>query len=84
MLLFLRKLAVMPIRIYQYCISPLFPAGCRYYPSCSEYARTAVMTHGVCRGGVLALRRLLRCHPWSSGGYDPVPAADGPRYQRKF
>lgn len=70
-----RNLAVAPIRFYQYCISPLLPARCRYYPTCSEYARKAVLTHGVLKGGMLALLRLLRCHPWSAGGYDPVPAA---------
>ena len=71
----LRKLAVAPIRFYQYCLSPLFPARCRYYPTCSEYARKAVLEHGILRGTMLAALRLLRCHPWSAGGYDPVPAA---------
>ena len=75
-----RKLAVAPIRFYQYCLSPLYPARCRYYPTCSAYAREAVMAHGIGKGGLLALRRLLRCHPWSAGGYDPVPAGkDSPR-----
>ena len=74
MTVFLRKLAVAPIRFYQYCISPLFPARCRYYPTCSAYAREAVLTHGILRGGLLTILRLLRCHPWSAGGYDPVPA----------
>ena len=68
-----RKLAVIPIRFYQYCISPLFPARCRYYPTCSAYAREAVLVHGVLKGGLLAGLRILRCHPWSAGGYDPVP-----------
>ena len=69
-----RKLAVAPIRFYQYCLSPLFPARCRFYPTCSDYARQAVVAHGIGKGGLLALLRLLRCHPWSDGGYDPVPA----------
>lgn len=69
-----RKLVIAPIRFYQYCISPLFPARCRFYPTCSDYARQAVMAHGIGKGGLLALLRLLRCHPWSAGGYDPVPA----------
>lgn len=69
-----RKLVIAPIRFYQYCISPLFPARCRFYPTCSDYARQAVSAHGVGKGGLLALLRLLRCHPWSAGGYDPVPA----------
>ncbi|MDR2488786.1 MAG: membrane protein insertion efficiency factor YidD [Desulfovibrio sp.] len=69
-----RIVAVAPIRLYQYYISPLLPACCRYYPSCSAYAREAVLRHGVRKGGLLALLRLMRCHPWGgAGGYDPVP-----------
>jgi putative membrane protein insertion efficiency factor len=79
----LRKLAVLPIRFYQYCISPLFPARCRYYPTCSAYAHEAVMTHGIVKGGLLAIFRILRCNPWSAGGHDPVPPAKASRYQRK-
>ena len=69
-----RKLVIAPIRFYQYCISPLFPARCRFYPTCSDYARQAILAHGIGKGGLLALLRLLRCHPWSAGGHDPVPA----------
>lgn len=65
------------IRVYRIVLSPLVPPACRFYPSCSEYASEAVMAHGVWRGGGLALRRLLRCHPWSAGGFDPVPPLDG-------
>ena len=61
------------IRGYQLLVSPFFPPCCRYFPSCSDYARQAVMVHGPMRGGWLALRRLLRCHPWGGLGYDPVP-----------
>lgn len=61
------------IRAYQRLISPLLPPRCRFYPSCSSYAAEAVARYGAWRGGVLALRRLLRCHPWHPGGYDPVP-----------
>ncbi len=78
----LRKLAAAPIRFYQYCISPLFPGCCRFYPTCSAYAREAILTHGVIRGGMLALFRLLRCQPLCAGGYDPVPAKKVPPYQR--
>jgi len=60
------------IRFYQYAISPHFPQCCRYMPSCSAYAYEAVEKHGVCRGGFLAMRRLLRCHPFRPGGYDPL------------
>ena len=79
----LRKMAVAPIRLYRYCLSPLMPANCRFYPTCSAYALEAVMAHGLVRGGGLALLRLLRCHPLSPGGYDPVPPPRRSRYQRK-
>jgi hypothetical protein len=61
------------LRAYQRWVSPLFGAHCRFYPSCSAYAVTAVSEHGVPRGSWLALRRLGRCHPLHAGGYDPVP-----------
>ena len=61
------------IRLYQRWISPGIPPSCRFYPSCSEYAAQAVQRHGLAWGGWLALRRLLRCHPFHPGGYDPVP-----------
>ena len=69
----LRRLAVLPIRLYQWTLSPVLPPSCRYHPTCSAYAIEAVLTHGIFKGSWLALRRILRCHPWSSGGYDPVP-----------
>ena len=69
----LRRLAVLPVRIYQWTISPVLPPSCRFHPTCSAYAIEAVLTHGILKGGWLALRRILRCHPWSAGGYDPVP-----------
>lgn len=69
----LRRLLVLPLILYQFVISPLLPHSCRFYPSCSEYARQAILKHGLCRGSLLALKRLGRCHPWSKGGYDPVP-----------
>lgn len=66
------------VRAYQVVVSPFLGQTCRYYPSCSSYAVTALERHGVLRGGWLAVRRLLRCHPWSPGGVDHVPDA-GPR-----
>lgn len=60
-------------RIYKRYLSPLLPPSCRFYPTCSEYAAQAVEAHGVVRGLALAGRRLLRCHPWHPGGFDPVP-----------
>ena len=62
------------IRFYQRSISPAFPARCRYCPTCSAYAYEAIQKYGACKGGWLALKRLLRCHPFSKGEYfDPVP-----------
>jgi uncharacterized protein len=61
------------IRGYQRFISPGLPAACRFYPSCSAYAATAIERHGALRGVWLALRRLSRCHPFHAGGIDPVP-----------
>lgn len=65
------------IRGYQLVLSPLLGPSCRFVPTCSEYAREAVARHGAARGGTLALRRLLRCHPWGGAGLDPVPGAAG-------
>jgi putative membrane protein insertion efficiency factor len=68
----LRSIVVAPIRVYQRVLSPALPARCKYYPSCSSYAVQAIERYGILRGLVLAGWRLLRCNPWSHGGYDPV------------
>ncbi len=68
-----RSAAILPIRFYQLCISPLTPPSCRFVPTCSQYAVEAIRRHGVVRGGWLAIKRLLRCHPWGGSGFDPVP-----------
>ena len=68
-----RKLLMWIIRGYQLGVSPLLGPRCRFYPSCSCYAHTAIERYGVLRGGWLGLKRLLRCHPFREGGYDPVP-----------
>ena len=68
-----RKLLMWIIRGYQLGVSPMLGPRCRFYPSCSCYAHTAIERYGVLRGGWLGLRRLLRCHPFREGGYDPVP-----------
>ncbi len=66
------------IRAWRFAISPLYGQVCRYHPSCSAYALEAVTVHGSIRGTWLGARRLVRCHPWSDGGYDPVPPRDQP------
>jgi putative membrane protein insertion efficiency factor len=68
-----RKIVLLVIRFYKKAISPHFPPSCRYYPTCSAYAYEAVLKYGVFRGSILAARRILRCHPFHPGGYDPVP-----------
>jgi putative membrane protein insertion efficiency factor len=67
------RLLVAPIQGYQRLISPFLGQRCRFYPSCSAYAVGAIQTHGPVRGLWLAVRRVARCHPWNSGGVDPVP-----------
>lgn len=67
------NILILPIKFYQGAISPMFPAVCRYTPTCSEYAVQAIRMHGPLRGSYLAVRRILRCHPWGGSGYDPVP-----------
>lgn len=68
-----RQIFMWIIRGYQLAISPMLGPRCRFYPSCSCYAHTAIERYGVLRGFWLGLRRLLRCHPFAEGGYDPVP-----------
>ena len=64
---------ILIIRIYQYTISPYFPASCRYTPTCSAYGVEALKKHGAFKGGWLTIKRILSCNPWGGSGYDPVP-----------
>jgi putative membrane protein insertion efficiency factor len=64
---------VWAIRFYRAAISPLLPASCRFRPTCSSYALTAIERYGVLKGGWMAAKRIGRCHPWNPGGFDPVP-----------
>ena len=64
------------LRWYKRSVSPLMPQACRYTPTCSEYAMEAIERHGLAAGGVMAMRRVLSCHPFARGGYDPVPASE--------
>ena len=70
----MKRLVLLPVHAYRRLISPLLPRRCKYEPTCSRYAVDAVQELGVVRGTVLAVWRLLRCNPWSHGGYDPVSA----------
>lgn len=69
------------IRAYQLTLSAMFGRHCRFQPTCSHYAQQAIMRHGVLTGGLLAVRRIARCHPWGGSGFDPVPeqVVKGPR-----
>jgi len=64
------------VRLYQLIISPWMPSSCRYHPTCSQYSIEAFRKHGAIKGLWLTVKRVARCHPWSEGGYDPVPDTD--------
>jgi uncharacterized protein len=67
-----QRIVIIALHGYKRFISPLLPSACRYYPTCSDYMRQAVETHGVWRGTWMGIKRLSRCHPFEEGGYDPV------------
>jgi len=73
----IRKILIAPflalIYLYKWVISPVLPGACRHYPTCSEYAVHALKYHGIFRGGLLSANRIIRCNPWGTSGYDPVP-----------
>lgn len=64
---------ILPVKIYQWVISPLLPNSCRYTPTCSQYMIEAIKKHGPIKGGWLGIKRIGRCHPWGGHGHDPVP-----------
>jgi putative membrane protein insertion efficiency factor len=69
----MQKILIIFIRAYQYLLSPFLAGGCRYTPTCSQYAIEAITEHGVLKGLFLTTKRISCCHPWHAGGYDPVP-----------
>lgn len=69
----MRRIPLGLIRFYQIAISPIFPPSCRFTPTCSQYGYEAIAKYGIIKGGWLTVRRIARCHPFSRGGYDPVP-----------
>lgn len=69
----LKHIIISLIRFYQNAISPMFAPSCRFCPTCSSYALEAIEMHGIIKGGYLSVRRILKCHPFHKGGYDPVP-----------
>jgi len=69
----MKQILLFFIKGYQWLISPLFPPSCRFTPSCSSYSIEAISKYGAIKGSWLTVKRILRCHPWNSGGYDPVP-----------
>lgn len=72
----LARIAALPVHLYRATFSPMVGMNCRYQPTCSAYALEALETHGAFKGGYLAARRILRCHPLGGSGYDPVPGKD--------
>ncbi|MFN3234367.1 MAG: membrane protein insertion efficiency factor YidD [Gammaproteobacteria bacterium] len=69
----IKKVVTLPLKLYQYCLSPFLGPHCRFHPTCSQYSIEAISEHGIFKGILLSLRRLLRCHPWCEGGVDLVP-----------
>lgn len=69
----MKSLFIQLIRFYQKCISPMMPPTCRFQPTCSQYGIEAIQHHGIVKGTWLTIKRILRCHPFSKGGFDPVP-----------
>jgi len=73
----MKRLAAAPVHLYRWTLSPILGRQCRFHPTCSAYALEAIELHGPVKGWGLALRRILRCHPWGAAGFDPVPEKAG-------
>jgi putative membrane protein insertion efficiency factor len=73
----MKRLAAAPVQLYRWTLSPFLGRQCRFHPTCSAYALEAIERHGALKGWGLALRRILRCHPWAAAGFDPVPEKAG-------
>ena len=67
-----KNIAISPINLYKYLISPLLGNNCRFVPTCSEYTKESIIKYGVIKGLWLGLKRIVKCHPWGKGGYDPI------------
>ena len=79
----MKKILILLIRFYQKFISPMFPAKCRFYPTCSQYTLEAVKEHGAIKGTYLGIKRILKCHPFHEWGYDPVPKKENKNSEGK-
>ncbi|WP_338951589.1 membrane protein insertion efficiency factor YidD [Fusobacterium nucleatum] len=79
----MKKILILLIRFYQKFISPMFPAKCRFYPTCSQYTLEAIKEHGAIKGTYLGIRRILKCHPFHEGGYNPVPKKENKNSEGK-
>ena len=79
----MKKILILLIKLYQKFISPMFPAKCRFYPTCSQYTLEAVKEHGAIKGTYLGIKRILKCHPFHEGGYDPVPKKENKNSEGK-
>lgn len=79
----LKWVCIKLIKVYQFCLKPLFPSSCRHTPSCSHYALEAIESHGPVQGMILAIKRIVKCHPWGSWGHDPVPLGNKKNEEQK-